>query len=136
MRPDDKTQWLLRIAGLSCRSSSHRLHRHRNKQKVHIFNKQLYTAGSDNCTALQVPPALVQSLSSTETLTAKESKTAETKESAKNTFLFMSKSPENIGTKSPGADYLYYTFFASQCQVNYLRFPPVKRRLWPKSPKV
>jgi hypothetical protein len=54
MRPDNTAQWLLRIAGLSCCSSSSRLLRHRDEQKVHIFNKQLYTAGSDNCAALQV----------------------------------------------------------------------------------
>ncbi len=36
MRPDNKTQRLLCLTGLSCCTSSGRLPRHRNKQKVHI----------------------------------------------------------------------------------------------------
>ena len=55
MRPNDKTQRLLYIAGLSCCSTPHRLLRHRDKQKIRVFNKQLYFAGFDNCSTLQVP---------------------------------------------------------------------------------
>jgi len=57
MRPDDNTQRFLCIAGLSCRSSSNRLLRCQDEQKVHISNKQLYSAGFDNCSTLQVPLA-------------------------------------------------------------------------------
>jgi len=57
MRPNDKTQWLLCIAGLSCCSSSNQLLRQRDKQKIRIFNKQLYSAGFDNCITLQMPLA-------------------------------------------------------------------------------
>jgi len=54
MRPNDNAQRLLCIAGLSCCSSSNRLLRHRDKQKVRIFNKQLCSASFDYCSALQV----------------------------------------------------------------------------------
>jgi len=54
MRPNDNAQRLLCIAGLSCCSSSNRLLRHRDKQKVRIFNKQLCSALFDYCSALQV----------------------------------------------------------------------------------
>jgi len=57
MRPNDKTQWLLRIAGLSCRASANQLLRPRYKQKTRISNQQLCPAGSDNCPTLQVPLA-------------------------------------------------------------------------------
>ena len=57
MRPDDTAQRFLRFAGLSCCSSSNQLLRHRNKQEVHISNKQLRTAGPDNRSTLQVPMA-------------------------------------------------------------------------------
>ena len=57
MRPNNKAQWLLCIAGLSCCSSSNRLLRHRDKQKIHISNEQLYSASLDNCSTLQVPVA-------------------------------------------------------------------------------
>jgi len=45
------------LHGICSDNLSSESERHRNKQKVHIFNKQLYTAGSDNCPALQVPLA-------------------------------------------------------------------------------
>jgi len=57
VRPDDNTQRFLCIAGLSCRSSSNRLLRCRDEQKVHISNEQLYAAGLDNRSDLQVPLA-------------------------------------------------------------------------------
>jgi len=57
MRPDGKTQWLLCFAGLPCGSSPNQLSRHRDKQKIRIFNKQFCVAGSDGCSALQVPLA-------------------------------------------------------------------------------
>ncbi len=53
VRPNDKTQRLLRVAGLSCRASANQLLRHRDKQKIRISNQQLCTAGSDNCPTLQ-----------------------------------------------------------------------------------
>ena len=57
MRPNDNAQWLLCITGLSRSSSSNRLLRHRDKQKVYLSNKQLCTASFDNRSALQVPLA-------------------------------------------------------------------------------
>jgi hypothetical protein len=57
MRPDNKTQWLLCFTGLSCCSSSNRLLRRRDKQKIHIPNKQLCSSGLDNCSTLQMPLA-------------------------------------------------------------------------------
>ena len=57
MRSNDNAQWLLHIAGLSRCSSSNRLFRHRDKQEVHLSNKQLWTASFDNRSALQVPLA-------------------------------------------------------------------------------
>ena len=57
MRPNDNAQWLLCIAKLSCSSSSNRLLRYRNKQKVHLPNEQLFTGGTDNRSTLQVPLA-------------------------------------------------------------------------------
>jgi len=57
MRPDNKAQWLLRITGLSCGSQANQLFRHRDKQKIRIFNKQLFSTGLDNCSTLQVPMA-------------------------------------------------------------------------------
>jgi len=56
-RPNDKTQRLLRFTGLSCRTEANQLLRHRDKQKIRILNKQLYSAGFDNCSTLQVPLA-------------------------------------------------------------------------------
>ena len=57
MRPDNHAQWFLCITGLSCGPSSNRLLRYRDKQKVHISNKQFYFGGLDNCSTLQVPLA-------------------------------------------------------------------------------
>jgi len=57
VRPDNNAQRFLCITGLSCCSSSNQLLRYRDKQKVHISNKQLYSAGLDNCSTLQVPLA-------------------------------------------------------------------------------
>ena len=57
MRPNDNAQRLLCIAGLSCCSSSNRLLRCRDKQKIRIFNEQLYSASSYNRSALQMPLA-------------------------------------------------------------------------------
>jgi hypothetical protein len=57
MRPDNKAQWLLRITGLPCGSPANQLFRHRYKQKIRIFNKQLYSASFDNCVTLQMPLA-------------------------------------------------------------------------------
>ena len=57
MRPNDNAQWLLCIAGLSRSSSPDRLLRHRDKQKVHLSNKQLCTASAYNRSALQIPLA-------------------------------------------------------------------------------
>src|SRR4030042_4484315 len=54
MRPDDKTKWLLCIAGLSCGSSSNQLLRCGDRQKIRIFNKQLYATSFNNCSTLQV----------------------------------------------------------------------------------
>ena len=57
MRSNHNAQWLLRITGLSRRSSSNRLLRHRDKQEVYLSNKQLWSASFDNRSALQVPLA-------------------------------------------------------------------------------
>jgi len=57
VRPGNKTQWLLCIAGLSCGSSSNLISRHRDKQKIRILNEQFCFAGIDYCTTLQVPLA-------------------------------------------------------------------------------
>lgn len=57
MRPNDSAQRFLCFAGLSCGTSSNRLFRHRDKSKIHIFNEQLFTAGLDNSTSLQMPLA-------------------------------------------------------------------------------
>ena len=57
MRPNDKAQRLLCFAGLSCHSSTDRLLRHRNRQKVYIPNEQFYSASLDNCSTLQMPLA-------------------------------------------------------------------------------
>jgi len=57
MRPNGNAQWLLRITGLPCCSSSNWLLRHRDKQQIRVFNKQLCSASFDNCTALQIPLA-------------------------------------------------------------------------------
>ena len=57
MRPNDNAQWLLCITGLSRSSSSNRLLRHRDKQEVHLSNKQLCIASFNNSFALQVPLA-------------------------------------------------------------------------------
>ena len=57
MRPDDKAQWLLCIAGLSGGSSPNRLLRHRNKQKVRIPYKQFFTGRIGYRSTLQVPLA-------------------------------------------------------------------------------
>jgi len=55
MQPNDNAKRFLCITGLSCCSTPHRLLRHRDRQKIRIFNKQLYSAGFDNCSTLQVP---------------------------------------------------------------------------------
>jgi hypothetical protein len=57
MRPDNKAQGLLYIAGLSWRPSSNKLLRCRDQQEIRILNKQLCSAGFDYCSALQVPLA-------------------------------------------------------------------------------
>jgi len=57
MRPDNNAQRFLSFAELSCRSSSNRLLRYRNKQKIHLPNEQLYTGRTDNRPTLQVPLA-------------------------------------------------------------------------------
>jgi len=57
MRPDNKAQRFLCIPGVSCGPSSNRLLRYRDKQKVHISNKQFHFGGLDHCTTLQVPLA-------------------------------------------------------------------------------
>lgn len=57
MRPNYSSQRFLCFAGLSCSASSNRLFRYRDESKIHIFNEQLFTAGFDNCTALQMPLA-------------------------------------------------------------------------------
>ena len=57
MRPNNKTQRFLCIAGLPCGSSPHRLFRYRNKQKVHLPDEQLFTGRSDNHPTLQMPLA-------------------------------------------------------------------------------
>jgi hypothetical protein len=54
MRPDNKAQWLLHIAGLSRRPSSNKLLRCRDQQEIRILNKQLCSAGFDYCSALQM----------------------------------------------------------------------------------
>jgi len=45
------------FTGLSCRSSTDWLFRHRDRQKVYIPNKQFYSASLDNCSTLQMPLA-------------------------------------------------------------------------------
>jgi hypothetical protein len=57
MRPNDKTQRLLCFAGLSCCSSSNKLLRYQDKEKIRIFNEQLFSASFDNCPTLQMPLA-------------------------------------------------------------------------------
>jgi hypothetical protein len=57
MRPDNKTQRILCMAGLSCRTSSNRLLRPGDKQKIRIPNKQFFIAGSDGRSTIQVPLA-------------------------------------------------------------------------------
>jgi len=56
-RSNDKTERLLCLTGLSCSTSSNQLLRCQNKQKIRIPNKQLYSAGLDSCSALQMPLA-------------------------------------------------------------------------------
>jgi len=57
MRPNDYTQRLLRIEGLSCCTSPYQLLRCRDRQQARIFNKQIFPASFDNCWALQTPLA-------------------------------------------------------------------------------
>jgi hypothetical protein len=54
MRPDNHAQRLLCLTGLSCCTSSDRLPRHRNKQKVHIPYKQFFTGRIDHRSTLYV----------------------------------------------------------------------------------
>ena len=54
MRPNNKTQWLLCVTGLSCSTSSNRLLRHRYKEKIRIPNKQLLATGINSCSTLQM----------------------------------------------------------------------------------
>ena len=55
MQPDDKVKRLLCFKGLSCRSSSHRLLRYRNKQKVCLPDEQFFNERFDSHTTVQVP---------------------------------------------------------------------------------
>jgi hypothetical protein len=57
MRPDNKAQRFLCIAGLSCRALPSRLLRPRDKQKVRVPNKQLFATSSDSGSTVRVPLA-------------------------------------------------------------------------------